>query len=73
MALAKRKTLVKHLPSVETLGGATYILSDKTGTITEGKLKVEEYHAIEKYPLFLCAALCNDADESRGDPSKLLY
>ncbi|MBK3331765.1 cation-transporting P-type ATPase [Persephonella atlantica] len=68
MALAKRKTLVKYLPSVETLGSATYIVSDKTGTITEGRLKVEEFKAVEELPLLLCAALCNDADENKGDP-----
>jgi Ca2+-transporting ATPase len=68
LALAKKKTLVKHLPSVETLGSATYIVSDKTGTITEGKLRVEEYKAVDLDLLMLTAALCNDADEQKGDP-----
>ncbi|NPA54222.1 MAG: cation-transporting P-type ATPase [Aquificae bacterium] len=66
--LAKRKTLVKYLPSVETLGSATYIVSDKTGTITEGKLKVKDYFSTEKLKLLLGAALCNDAEEDKGDP-----
>jgi Ca2+-transporting ATPase len=38
----QEKTLARHLPAVETLGSATVIASDKTGTITEGRLKVSE-------------------------------
>jgi Ca2+-transporting ATPase len=66
--LAKKKTFVKYLPSVETLGSATYIVSDKTGTITEGKLKVKDFYATEKLKLLLGAALCNDAYDGKGDP-----
>ncbi|MFN3471286.1 MAG: cation-translocating P-type ATPase, partial [Aquificaceae bacterium] len=66
--LSREKVLVKYLPSVETLGSATYICSDKTGTITLGKLKVQDYVAYDKRRLLLASALCNDADGMRGDP-----
>ncbi len=68
LRLARKKTFVKYLPSVETLGSATFIVSDKTGTITEGKLKVKDYYTKDKQHLFLGAALCNDAFDSKGDP-----
>jgi Ca2+-transporting ATPase len=38
--LAKRNALVKRLASVEALGSTTVICTDKTGTLTEGKLAV---------------------------------
>lgn len=66
--LSKEKVLVKYLPSVETLGSATYICSDKTGTITLGRLAVQDYVAYDKKRLFLASALCNDADYTKGDP-----
>lgn len=68
LTLSRKKTLTRHLPSVETLGSATVIASDKTGTITEGRLKVERVHAIDRDALMKCAALCNDAEGGRGDP-----
>lgn len=68
LALSKKKTLVRYLPAVETMGSATVIASDKTGTITEGKLTVHEVFALDHDSLVLAAALCNDARQDGGDP-----
>ena len=38
--LSKKNFLVKKLKAAETLGNATVIVTDKTGTITESKLKI---------------------------------
>ena len=72
--LAKKKTVVKQMQAVETLGAIDIICSDKTGTITQNKMTVKEEHILNENMLNYICALCNDGliyeDKYVGDPTE---
>ena len=80
----KNNVLIKRLSSVETLGDVDVICSDKTGTITEGRMNVisvflnNKTFGPEKNPrnlnkMLMISILCNEAnlDENFGSPTEL--
>lgn len=72
--LAKKRTIVKQMQAVETLGAIDVICSDKTGTITQNKMTVKEEIIYNEKMLDYICALCNDGliykDKYVGDPTE---
>lgn len=64
--LAKKNSLVKKLPAVETLGAVTVLCVDKTGTITKNKMEVKEVISNDDKALAYTMGLC--CEEETYDP-----
>ena len=58
-----KKALVRKMVAVESLGEATVILSDKTGTLTKNEMRVQQVKHVLGFEeeLLKCAVLCNSA------------
>ena len=71
--MAARNVLVRRLQSVETLGQATVICTDKTGTLTTGRMTVRQVWGPDPQAVVFAAAACSDADltTGTGDPTEL--
>lgn len=70
----KQQGLVKHILAAETLGSATVICSDKTGTLTEGIMKLEQLacDGAARDTALNALALANEAVVSRNDAGRLI-
>lgn len=68
--MVKRKAIVRKLPAVETLGCATVICSDKTGTLTQNEMTVRQIYSDRRMIAVTGQGYDPKGEFQGGDPMK---
>ena len=56
--MVRKKTIIRRIPAIETIGNTSVICSDKTGTLTLNKMKIQQLWHVDHEPVAAASDFC---------------